>query len=103
MGLRTIPQPPCVNARLLGQYFNDMRKYYCGLEGPFHRLCLELHSFYLNPMLKFLDLVAPMEDAIRRKDEITKEIDRQIMQNEELYSKLDPIDIEIFKLKEKIE
>lgn len=44
-----------------------------------------------------------MEDAIRRKEEIAKEIDRQIIQNEELYEKLEPIDIEIFKLKEKIE
>ena len=40
MGLRGIPQPPCGNVKLLGQYFNDMRRYYYGLDGPFHRLCL---------------------------------------------------------------
>lgn len=44
-----------------------------------------------------------MEEAIRRREEIAKEIDRQIVQNEELYDKLEPIDVEIFKLKEKIE
>ena len=44
-----------------------------------------------------------MEDVIRRKEDIARQIDRQIIQNQELYSKLEPIDIEIFKLKEKIE
>lgn len=44
-----------------------------------------------------------MEDVIRRKEQIASEIDKQIVQNEELYAKLNPIDVEIFKLKEKIE
>lgn len=72
MGLRGIPQPPCANTKLLGQYFSDMRKYYSNIDGPFHRLCLELHSFYVNPMHKLLELIGPMEDVIRQKEEITR-------------------------------
>jgi len=40
LGLRSIPQPPCLNAKLMSKYFSDMRKYFSGLDGPFHRLCL---------------------------------------------------------------
>lgn len=82
MGLRSIPQPPCLNARLMGQYFSDMKRFYRNLEGPFQRLCSELHEFYVTPMHKFLELVTPMEEAIRKKEEIAKEIDKQITQNE---------------------
>ena len=60
LGLRTIPQPPCLNAKLMSKYFSDMRKYFSGLDGPFHRLCLELHTFYIHPMQRFLELVSPM-------------------------------------------
>lgn len=54
MGLRSLPQPPCLNVRLLSQYFNDLKRFYNSLEGPFHRLCVELHSFYVTPMQRFM-------------------------------------------------
>lgn len=54
MGLRSLPQPPCLNARLLNQYFSDLKRYFGGVDGPFGRLCLELHQCYVGPMQRFL-------------------------------------------------
>ena len=81
MGMRGISQPPCLNAKLVTQYFRQVEMYYNGLERPFRKLCLELHEFYLAPINRFLQLVAPMEDALKRKEEISQEIDKQIAQN----------------------
>lgn len=48
-------------------------------------------------------MLLPYEDYLQKKDEIGRQIDQQIFQNEKLWEELSPVDVEIFKLKEKIE
>lgn len=48
-------------------------------------------------------MLLPYEDYLLKKDEIGRQIDQQIFQNEKLWEELSPVDVEIFKLKEKIE
>lgn len=62
-----------------------------------------MHELYLSPILNILEMISPYEDLLKRKEEITVLIDEQVRENQKLYSQLDPIDEEIFKLKEKIE
>jgi hypothetical protein len=43
--------------------------------------------------------MGPYEELLRKKDELTKLIDLQVAHNEEMFGKLDPTELEIFKLK----
>lgn len=88
---------------MLQDYFYDIREKFENLEEPLYTFCLELHNLYLLPLKKLFDMVAPYEDLLRKKEEITKLIDQQIIQNDQLFDQLQPLDMEIFKLKEKIE
>jgi hypothetical protein len=48
-------------------------------------------------------MLLPYEVYLKRKEEIGRQIDHQIFENEKLWEELSPVDVEIFKLKEKIE
>lgn len=64
---------------------------------------MELHSFYFNPLQPIFDILASLESSLQRKEEIGKKIDFQINENEILWQKLTPTDVEILKYKEIIE
>lgn len=64
---------------------------------------MELHSYYMTPLRPLFEMLLPYEDYLQKKDEIGRQIDQQIFQNEKLWEELSPVDVEIFKLKEKIE
>lgn len=57
----------------------------------------------MTPLRPLFEMLLPYEDYLQKKDEIGRQIDQQIFQNEKLWEELSPVDVEIFKLKEKIE
>lgn len=64
---------------------------------------MELHNYYVAPMKPLFEMLMPYEEFIARKEEMGKQIDQKIFENEKLWEELSPVEIEIFKLKEKIE
>lgn len=51
---------------------------------------MELHSFYMHPLQPIIELLMPYDDLIHRKEQIGKQIDQQIFQNERLFEELTP-------------
>ena len=101
--LKRLQLPTCTNVQLLQKYYEDIRDCFEGAEDSLYHFCMELHSYYMTPLKPFFEMLLPYEDYLQKKDEIGRQIDQQIFQNEKLWEELSPVDVEIFKLKEKIE
>lgn len=61
-----------------------------------------IHELYSTPVRPIIDLIAPYEDLLKRKEELSRSVEEQVKYNEQIYSELDHENIQILKLKEKI-
>lgn len=57
----------------------------------------------MSPIAQLLDMISPYEHLLQRKEELSREVEQQVRQNEQAYSMLTEEDIYIIKLKETIE
>jgi len=101
--LQQLRLPACTNIKLLQEYYLDLEDCFNCIEGPLYTFFMELHNYYVTPIKPLFEMLMPYEEFIARKEEMGKQIDQKIFENEKLWEELSPVEIEIFKLKEKIE
>lgn len=68
-----------------------------------YSLLCSFHELYVSPIAQLLDMISPYEHLLQRKEELSREVEQQVRQNEQAYSMLTEEDIYIIKLKETIE